>query len=154
MFASDYFFAMFENEELNEALTGIIDVTDFKHDVIKAMVDWIYYEKLPPSEITLDCLQAADKYDLPAFKFECQVLCLAMVCKENVIEMLKAADAYNAMELKAVIIDIIRDNHKLLFKSAKDVENQLSAKLIADILVVNWDLGCDSDISSDDDKNE
>ena len=71
---SDVFAAMFKNESMPEANSGVIKIDDFEAEVIEAMINFIYIDDIyDKKKITANLLRAADKYiivDLVEFCLE------------------------------------------------------------------------------------
>ena len=132
--ASDYFMAMFENTDSIEAQTNTIDIVDFDYKTVKAMIDWIYDEYVPESDLCVELLRAADKYQLDRLKFECERLLMNDVTLENVLDTLVIADKFSAKKLKSVVMDLIVNNRSLLFKDVRVVKETLTVDLMCELM--------------------
>lgn len=136
--ASKYFFrAMFEDANIAKIRSDIILVADVKYEIMKEIIECLQHGRDPSDEHLLDCLKAADNYELLDFHLECQRMCFKHVHSENIFETLKTADECNAIQLKAVIFDILEENQQLFFKSATDIAHQLPHNLLAE-MTFHW----------------
>lgn len=106
---SSVFDRMLHGVDMKEAKEGIIEITDFNHEVVLEMIRYLYYDVIPNKyEIVLELLKAADKYDIPGLLKECEKFLIAALGMENFAEILIIADVIeDAKNLKIKTIDFI-----------------------------------------------
>ncbi|XP_014231628.1 speckle-type POZ protein A-like [Trichogramma pretiosum] len=130
--ASPVFLKMFTNDML-ENKNNVVNVTDFRYEVLIEMIRYIYLGNINVKELTVTCelLGAADKYDIQGLKTMCNQILFHNLRVENAISIFKLANKYNCNTLKDEVkkfisfhsADIMKSNNvkKLLNPAELDV---------------------------------
>ncbi|CAG9760923.1 unnamed protein product [Ceutorhynchus assimilis] len=108
-FQSKVFGAMFESDML-EKNTNLVLINDIEYDVFKAMLNFLYTNEAPNSDMVKELLMPADKYDLIRLKYKCQVDIYENMTIEDSAEVLFLADLHNCHILKDRVLDFIAIN--------------------------------------------
>ncbi|XP_039429096.1 speckle-type POZ protein B-like [Culex pipiens pallens] len=97
---SPVFAAMFSHP-LKESVENCVVVEDVEPTVFKALLRYIYTDKVTCLDTKAQELYAAaDKYGLPALKSLCRNNILEKLCPENAADTLKLADLHSDLEMK------------------------------------------------------
>ena len=116
---SPVFAAMF-NHELKEKLANEVEISNFKPEVFKEIIRYIYTCKVPPKkmvEFAPEILAAADAYYLSDLKDECEKHLGYRLSADNCIEFLLLADLHSAELLKKKALDFFRRHPVEVFTS-------------------------------------
>lgn len=132
---SPVFDKMLSNGEWKEAKEGIIKIKDITFDAIYELVRYLYCDEVPKlSEMTLDLLIAADKYDITGLKEICLRHLTSQISMENFVEIFIHCDHLNISELKKSVIDFIVKNRREMVGSDKWDTLKLYPDLVIEIV--------------------
>jgi len=113
---SDYFTALIE-ANMSETARNEMNIDDFDHDVIKALIGYIYSESLEISSVdfAIELLAAADKYGVLELKDKCEEYVALNLTKELTSKVIILAKLHNATKaIKAVaVLEASNDGAKL-----------------------------------------
>lgn len=97
---SEYFSTEFKKcwEESGE---NKVEVTDFSHKIMQEVLRFIYTDKVNEMDnLKIDLLRASDKYLIDDLKILCEEALIKDLKIKNILDMLKLADKYNAINLR------------------------------------------------------
>lgn len=108
---SPVFKAMF-NYKLKENLTNRVVIDDFRADVVKAMLKYIYTAYLPEDikHIAIDLYIAAEKYFIESLKIKCREYLVEHLSLDNVIHTYILAELYDDSMLRKQALKYINEN--------------------------------------------
>ncbi|XP_049797211.1 poly [ADP-ribose] polymerase tankyrase-2-like isoform X1 [Schistocerca nitens] len=107
---SPVFGAMFRHDTL-EASSGVVTISDVEGPVLRLVVGYCYKLKSPqPSSMSLQLLEAADKYGLLGLKADCEQQLAARLTVENAADTAVFAVRYPCPTLKSAAISFIWSN--------------------------------------------
>lgn len=109
---STVFEAMLRND-MQERLSGVVDITDMEFPVLQHFVRYIYCGTLPELTVELACglFKAGDKYDVKALVKRCVQFLLKSLTIDTACEFLALADDHSHQEFKESIMTYILDKH-------------------------------------------
>jgi len=139
------FRSMFTQKTMNEAQTGVIDITDSRPEAVRAMLEYIYTGATSPGlmeNFAEEILAIADKYAVIPLKEHCERHLASTLNGKNVAEMAIFADTYSAYILKRACTRYISAHHKDVIRSAewKDLKRErsgLANELLESVLADN-----------------
>jgi len=109
------------NSDMQEATSGIVKIEDFKIDVVKAMVHYIYTAQIDEGfENVVILMKIGVKYLIQALVDDCSRKLLKGISASNVLELGVEADIYSVHELMEGCAKFIGDNMKVLEEDWKD----------------------------------
>ena len=119
---SDVFATMFKNKSMSEAQSGVVEIDDFKADVIEAMIDFIYNDEIKEKKkITANLLRAAEKYNIGDLVEFCIEHLKTNLSLDSVLDVLVVAHLINEKELFDAASDFFKKNSDSVVKT-KDWE--------------------------------
>lgn len=100
------------NYRLKENLTNRVIIEDFRADVVKAMLKYIYTAYLPDDIkfIAIDLYIAAEKYFIESLKIKCREYIIENLSLDNVIQTYILAELYNDSMLRKQSLKYINEN--------------------------------------------
>lgn len=100
------------NYKLKENLTNRVIIEDFRADVVKAMLKYIYTAFLPEDikHIAVDLYIAAEKYFIESLKIKCREYLVENLSLDNVIQTYILAEFYNDSMLRKQSLKFINEN--------------------------------------------
>uniref|UniRef100_A0AC35TH87 BTB domain-containing protein n=1 Tax=Rhabditophanes sp. KR3021 TaxID=114890 RepID=A0AC35TH87_9BILA len=117
---SQVFRRMFAQDTMIESQNGKIDITDSRHEAVKALLQFIYTgETIGIENFAEDVLTIADKYAIFPLKEHCEKLLKKCINVKNVTVMVVFADTHSADILKSECIRFISQRHSEILKSAE-----------------------------------
>lgn len=109
---STYFAAMFQ-DNISEKKFSIIEISDTSYDVFKEVLKFIYVGKVDKiEEMAAELLTSGTKYGIDGLINSCENSISSTLTVENVFPYLTLANAQNAVNLKAKIIEFITEHAK------------------------------------------
>lgn len=109
--ASPVFAAMF-TIDMVEKESGTVTIMDFEDDVVKAMLDYIYQGEIKLIDIDKvpNLIMAADKYDLPDLKSDCENLLVKYLplTPATALKHFDFAESTNASKFKEHVVAYIK----------------------------------------------
>ncbi|PAV59372.1 hypothetical protein WR25_21415 [Diploscapter pachys] len=116
---SPVFRSMFNNDTMIEAQNGIIDISDFKYEAVRALVEFMYTggtDALETSNggIIEEILAIADKYEVLALKDCCERLIANTITLKNITSIAVFADTYSASYLKQAVTRYLSLHDKVI----------------------------------------
>lgn len=124
---SSVFSAMFQHD-LKEQNTGEIVLTDFRAEVIREMLKFIYTGRTAKvAEWADELLAAADKYDLQDLKRQCEKELCSSLLKENAAHRFHLAEQHSAELLKEKALRFMYDHVAEVFKKGLSASNANAA---------------------------
>ena len=116
---SSVFSAMFKHD-MKENQQKIVAVTDIDYETMETLLEYIYTGRVKNiDDLTDKLLIAAEKYALEQLKAACSHALIDKITSENVCEMLKLADKYQANDLKAGVLKYISSHQEEVMKMAE-----------------------------------
>lgn len=109
---SPVFKAMF-NYRLKENLTNRVIIDDFRADVVKAMLKYIYTAFLPDDvlrPVAVDLYIAAEKYFIESLKIKCREFLVEHLSLDNVVQAYILAELYEDSMLRKQALKYINEN--------------------------------------------
>ncbi|GLJ47536.1 hypothetical protein SUGI_1003890 [Cryptomeria japonica] len=109
---SPVFKAMLENE-MEESRSGIIKITDFKYEVLRSFVHYLYTAEVsifPDEHMACDLLVLAEKYQVKHLKTICEKFITSKVNDDNAIMNFAFAHQHNAKHLREAALSLIIEN--------------------------------------------
>ena len=109
---SPVFMAMFQSN-MKEMETKIVTINDFKVEVISEMLNYIYTGTVSSndiSEISLELLAAADKYQLDLLKDICEESLCSKLEVTNCVELFVVGDMYQTFKLRKMALRLAAEN--------------------------------------------
>lgn len=115
---SEVFTAMFERD-LQENLTGVVEIEDLEDDTVSKMLVFLYTDTLEDLDFSTACKLyfAADKYRITALQMKCTNHLKLGLDTSNVCDVLVLADTHQDQELKSFAKDFILVNAHEVVKS-------------------------------------
>ncbi|XP_023314893.1 protein roadkill-like [Trichogramma pretiosum] len=112
---SPVFRAMFTHDML-ETKNNTIKIIDTSHNILVEMLRFMYTGEIEINEtdMILQLLAVADKYQIDNLKIKCGKLLYAELSTENAIEFLTSANKYNAMHLENKVLKFVTAHPQLL----------------------------------------
>jgi len=96
---SPAFKAMLESE-MKEKRSGRVEVKDFRKNIVKAMVQFIYTAEIDEEiEDLVELMKIGNKYLIKSLVDECGVELAKDISKDNVMDLWKVADSFSAEDL-------------------------------------------------------
>ncbi|XP_049815832.1 BTB/POZ domain-containing protein 6-B-like [Schistocerca nitens] len=109
---SPVFAAMFRHDLL-EASNNSVSITDINQEVMRQMLHFMYTDEAPLLEcFGAELLAAADKYNVPRLKQQCEQQLIQDLCMENAADCAVLAMVYSCEKLKAAAISFISSHCK------------------------------------------
>uniref|UniRef100_A0A0N5BUM0 BTB domain-containing protein n=1 Tax=Strongyloides papillosus TaxID=174720 RepID=A0A0N5BUM0_STREA len=107
-------------KKLTELESDIIEINDFRLEVVKEMVTFLYTGRSPRmNEMAVEMLEIADKYKLEELKLIATKSLLSSLNVPNACEYLEKSEMYSAEVLKEFTIRYIYLNAKEVVKSER-----------------------------------
>lgn len=109
---SPVFRAMLEND-MEESRSGIIKITDFRYEVLRAFVHYLYAAEVsgfPDEHMACELLVLAEKYQVKHLKTICEKFITSKVNNDNAIMNFAFAHQHNAKHLREAALSLIIDN--------------------------------------------
>ncbi|KAI9562786.1 hypothetical protein GHT06_010241 [Daphnia sinensis] len=119
--SSPVFEAMFTNDMV-EAKTGQVAITDIEKEIFKEPMHYIYagHTSTPLTELTARSLyEAAEKYDIQDLREECVDFLLFHIQLNNAIHLLIWANAHSIDEIKEAALKFVAENFRTLCPTAE-----------------------------------
>ncbi|XP_014225944.1 speckle-type POZ protein B-like [Trichogramma pretiosum] len=118
--ASPVFRAMFTHDML-ENKGNSVEITDTPYNILVEMLRFIYTGDIvsTKTDIVLEILAVADKYQVDNLKIMCEKILSANLSTKNAIEILSAAQKYNAMDLESNVHNFLKLNSKSIIDPEK-----------------------------------
>ncbi|KAJ8688378.1 hypothetical protein QAD02_024173 [Eretmocerus hayati] len=136
---SNVFDAMFKSK-MQEEQTGVVKVEDFKPDVIKEMLLYIYTDSVKDiQKVSYELFEAAHFYNLLDLETICKNHMKDSVTCENVTVLSDLADKYSLKDIQTVVRKFMKTNEAQLIKNPDYVAfllSRLSVKNVAQYLVL------------------
>lgn len=128
----DYFQKMFKTDT-QECLSNEVKVPDFKPNVFRAMLQFLYSDTLPKdfAEVSLDLLVAADKYGVKKLKQKCESD--APLDVSNVVDALNMAEKIDCKRLMVRAKKVFKINFDVMMQS-DEAKEKLSKSLFFELL--------------------
>ena len=139
---SDVFAAMFKNESMPEANSGVIKIDDFEAEVIETMIYFIYNDEIQEkNKITAHLLRAADKYNIGDLVEFCIQHFKLNFSSDTVLDILVLAHLMDEKELFYAGADFVKKNVGSVVKT-KDWQQlkETNPALIGTIMTKIFDL--------------
>lgn len=115
---SDVFAAMFSHKRTTECQRNEVIITDTEPDILEAMLRFIYTDHCPLTrENAGGLLTAADKYNLPRLKGQCEEFLCHNIDANNVQNALLLSHLHEATQLQKFAVDFILNNVKKVTQS-------------------------------------
>ena len=99
-----------------EARSGIIEIRDMKPNVLKAILDCVYKNRIDTKDLkddpdfAMELLAAADMYDLSGLKQICEDVLCDILAVDNVLKVLVVGGRHGVAKLKKQALKMINDN--------------------------------------------
>nr|XP_042912671.1 speckle-type POZ protein B-like [Parasteatoda tepidariorum] len=105
---SPYFLKMFDNADMTESISGIVNVTEDKN-VTQALLEYLYtgFVERMDCDLAKELMIASDKYLVPSLKDKCATYLMSAFTIFNVSEIFKFADKIKQKQLKTAALDYI-----------------------------------------------
>lgn len=136
--SSSYFEAMFGNDVFNENKDKVVKLHSIDHQILRALVDFIYTGKIEIDQINVqELLAAADMLQLP----EVVAGCAQYLCRElhpsNALGILRFAEAHNCKELAESANGFINAHFPEVAEHDEilDVSQQMLTRLISSEMI-------------------
>ncbi|XP_074596446.1 speckle-type POZ protein-like [Brevipalpus obovatus] len=114
--ASKVFKSMFEACNYNENKESKIRIDDFDYEVVRAMVQFLYTQKIDRIDMfASELILIADKYDIQYLKRYCEAYLVGQITADNALKLLALAQHTNCSLLEARSIGFIAQNAKAVF---------------------------------------
>ncbi|KAI1705071.1 BTB/POZ domain-containing protein [Ditylenchus destructor] len=129
---------------LEEAESGVVEIEDFKPDVIDATLEYMYTGLVKTEvmeKLALELLVLADKYAVIPLKEMCEVFLSSKLTAANVLEFVTLADLHLAAKLKKACVNRLAIDGRAALQSKewedlknknKDLADELLELLIKD----------------------
>jgi len=110
---SEFFDAMFRSE-LFESKTNSLEIPDAEPKVVGALLRYLYNDAVLFSDVTIDLMTIADKYNLKALFNRCDFYIAQALrscqltgedVKEHILTLMEAVDRFRAPKLTAAILE-------------------------------------------------
>ena len=125
-------FSTMLNNDMVENTTGVIKIMDFEHNVVEAMVRYIYSGKIDDRFSDWRALLLiGDKYEIQSLVEFCRHKLVKAISCENVLELAVFAETYSDMEILDNCCDFIANDLDVL---GKNWEENISPKFTVRIL--------------------
>ncbi|KAK6939945.1 LOW QUALITY PROTEIN: BTB/POZ domain, partial [Dillenia turbinata] len=113
---SAVFRAMFENQ-MEEGLSGTIEISDVSHDALRAFVNYLYTaEACLDDQMARDLLVMAEKYQVKHLKAYCEKFIVSKLNWGNSLSSYASAHQHNAKHLLDAALSLIVENMDKLTK--------------------------------------
>ena len=128
---------MFSSNMMESAKGGNVDIHDVSASCFKGFLYYLYTDNLPQKnigDIALELLMLSNLYNVPRLMTLLEKIITASIEDETVCDLLQAAEAYQADQLKGQCIRYLK---RRLYKeemSEKEVFEKLSKELRNDVL--------------------
>lgn len=136
--SSSYFEAMFGNDVFNENKDKVVKLHSIDHQILKALIDFIYTGKIEIDQINVqELLAAADMLQLP----DVVAGCAQYLCRElhpsNALGILRFAEAHNCKELAESANGFINSHFPEVAEHDEilEVSQQMLSRLISSELI-------------------
>ena len=124
MSARSTVFSRLLNSDMEESSSGIVKIGDFKIDVVRAMVQYIYTAKIDDSfEDILNLMIIGDKYLIQSLVDECTTKLSDSLRESNVLVLGAAAEVYSVKALLDSCAQFVSENLDVLESDWKDELN-------------------------------
>jgi speckle-type POZ protein len=113
---SPVFMAMFQSN-MKEKKTKTVTINDFKTEVVSEMLNYIYTGTVSSndiSEIEIDLLAAADKYQLDLLKNICEENLCSKLEVTNCVELFVVGDMHQTFKLRKKALRLAAENMNLI----------------------------------------
>jgi len=134
MSARSTVFSRLLNSDMEESSSGIVKIGDFKIDVVKAMVQYIYTAKIDDTfEDILNLMIIGDKYLIQSLVDDCGTKLSDSLSESNVLGLGAAAEVYSVQTLLDSCAQFVAENLDVLESDWKE-ELKNSPKFLMRIL--------------------
>uniref|UniRef100_A0A0N5CIH4 BTB domain-containing protein n=1 Tax=Strongyloides papillosus TaxID=174720 RepID=A0A0N5CIH4_STREA len=107
---SSVFKAMFVSS-LSESQSSIIEISDFRYEVVREMINYIYKDSTSElQQMAIEILAIADKYNLEGLKTMAEQSLCNTLDIGTVLEYFKISEMYAAKGLKRNCLEFLRNN--------------------------------------------
>uniref|UniRef100_A0A0K0F5V0 Speckle-type POZ protein (inferred by orthology to a human protein) n=1 Tax=Strongyloides venezuelensis TaxID=75913 RepID=A0A0K0F5V0_STRVS len=104
------FRAMFTSK-LSESQTSIVEINDFRYEVVKEMINYIYKDSTSNlEEMGIEILAIADKYNLEGLKAMTEQSLCHTLNVGTIFEYFKISEVYGARRLRGYCLEFLRSN--------------------------------------------
>jgi hypothetical protein len=121
---------------MQEASADEMEITGYAVDAVRAFVRFLYCDACTEEALkdhSWDLLSMADKYDVPALRFVCEIYLAEHLQDESAAITLQRADTHNAPVLKRKALEYIAQ-HKKAVADMPALLRELSSDLLTEVV--------------------
>uniref|UniRef100_A0A914M7R5 BTB domain-containing protein n=1 Tax=Meloidogyne incognita TaxID=6306 RepID=A0A914M7R5_MELIC len=137
---------MFEQNDMSEAQTGIVKISDCSSETFKGMLEFCYTGNVSEStmeDLCVDIFAISHKYQITNLKIKCEQFMASTIDKDNFVQYCRIIELYGSSILEEACVKYIVANREEFLKKDEGWKNlkstfpclthRLLEKLIAEI---------------------
>ena len=116
---SEYFKSMFDHDNVLESKQNLIEITDFKSNVVHEMLCYLYANEVHLDDCVVELLALSDKYNMKELQIKCENRLARDLKSDNALDVLHIAEMYNAKYLATKTRKFILKNSRQVMSGHK-----------------------------------